>query len=232
MPVVRVGDIDMYYELHGEGPPVVVICGLGGVLSDTEWLTRALAEVNRVLVFDNRGAGRTDKPEAPYSIPMMAADTDGLMDALGIRQASVLGISMGGRIALELALSYPDRVSRLILVSTMAAARTPEAATRLGLLSIFAGELFRRRSQSRAALLRQRDASGAYDCTERLGQIHVPTTILHGRHDRVVRIQKAEEMRMGIEGSRMVSFHGGHMFFMFRERKWFLDTVEQTLHPR
>jgi len=225
-----VGDIDMYYELHGEGPPLVLIGGLASQISETEWLTRAMARTHRVLAFDNRGAGRTDKPDEPYSIPMMAADTDGLMGTLGIREASVLGVSMGGRIALELALSHPDRVSQLILVSTMAAARTPETSTRLGLLTMFAGELFQGRHPQ--PFRRQRQASAEYDCTDRVDRIHVPTTILHGRHDRVVRLRMAEEMHAGIEGSRMITFHGGHMFFMFRERKWFLDTVDDALRRR
>ncbi len=230
MPVVRVGDIDVYYELEGEGPPLVLIGGLASNISGTEWLTRAMASSNRVLAFDNRGAGRTDKPDAPYSIPMMAGDTDRLMGTLGIGQASVLGVSMGGRIALELALSHPDRVSQLILVSTMAAARTPDTSTRMGLLTMFAGELFQGRHPQ--AFRRQRQASAEYDCTDRLDRIHVPTTILHGRHDRVVRLRMAEEMHSGIEGSRMITFHGGHMFFMFRERKWFLDTVEALVRSR
>ncbi len=223
----------MYYELHGEGAPLVLIGGLASDISETEWLTRALARNNRVLAFDNRGAGRSDKPDAPYSIPMMAGDTDGLMDALGISRAAVLGVSMGGRIALELALSHPGRVGQLILVSTWAAARTPGTATRMGLLSMSAGMLFRgRHPQPREAFRRQREASAEYDCSERLEQIHVPTTILHGRHDKVVRLRMAEEMHGGIEGSRMITFHGGHMFFMFRERKWFLATVDEVLNRR
>ena len=155
----------MYYELDGEGPPLVLIGGLASKISETEWLTRAMARSNRVLAFDNRGAGRTDKPDAPYSIPMMAGDTDGLMGTLGIRQATILGVSMGGRIALELALSHPDRVSQLILVSTMAAARTPETSTRMGLLTMFAGELFQGRQLQ--AFRHQRQASAEYDCTDR-----------------------------------------------------------------
>ncbi len=233
MPVLRVGDIDMYYELHGEGPPLVLIGGLASDISETEWLTAALARNNRVLAFDNRGAGRSDKPDAGYSIPMMAGDTDGLMGALGITRATVLGVSMGGRIALELALSHPDRVGQLILVSTFASARTTETATRMGLLSMFAGVLFRgKHPQPREAFQRQREASAAYDCSDRLEQIHVPTTILHGRHDKVTRLRMAEAMHDGIEGSRMITFHGGHLFFMFRERKWFLATVDEVLRRR
>jgi len=79
--------------------------------------------VTGVVAFDNRGAGRTDRPDAPYTIAMMAGDAAGLMDALSIERAHILGISMGGRIALELALSCPARVGKLVLVSTSAAGR-------------------------------------------------------------------------------------------------------------
>jgi 3-oxoadipate enol-lactonase len=89
---------------------------LGPVISE-------LAGGCEVVAFDNRGAGRTDKPDAPYTITMMAADAAGLMDALSIARANVLGISMGGRIAIELALCHPSRVGKLVLISTSAAGR-------------------------------------------------------------------------------------------------------------
>lgn len=87
----------MYYEFHGAGDPVVLIGGLANDLSESGQLIARLARTNRVLAFDNRGAGRTDKPDIPYSIEMMAEDTAGLMRALGIGAATVLGISMEGR---------------------------------------------------------------------------------------------------------------------------------------
>ena len=73
----------------------MVILGLGTDVSEWDGIIRWLAEKYKVLAFDNRGAGRTDKPDIPYSIEMMAEDTAGLMQALGMKQAHVLGISMG-----------------------------------------------------------------------------------------------------------------------------------------
>src|SRR5262249_13221507 len=87
MPSVQGGDIDVYYEIHGDGPPLVFIGGLGVDLTVFASVTSRLAHTFRVLTFDNRGAGRTDKPDAPYSIPMMAEDTIGLMNTLGIGRA-------------------------------------------------------------------------------------------------------------------------------------------------
>jgi 3-oxoadipate enol-lactonase len=120
MPYVKVNDIQMYYEMHGDGEPLVVILGLGTDVSEWDGIIRWLTEKYKVLAFDNRGAGRTDKPDIPYSIEMMADDTAGLMQALGMKQANVLGISLGGRIALELALRDAPSVKKLLLVSTSA----------------------------------------------------------------------------------------------------------------
>ncbi|GAB4327924.1 MAG: alpha/beta hydrolase [Dehalococcoidia bacterium] len=120
MPTVQLRDIVTYYEEHGSGDPLVLIMGLGGDLQAWARQIPALSKHFRVITFDNRGAGRTSAPDKPYSIAGMAEDTAGLMDHLGIERAHVLGLSMGGMIAQELALSEPGRVDRLILVSTAA----------------------------------------------------------------------------------------------------------------
>jgi len=108
----------MYYEVHGKGKPLLLIAGLGNDLNGWAFQIPEFAKKYRVIAFDNRGSGRTDAPDQPYSIPMMAEDTAGLMDALGIEKAHVLGVSMGGYIAQELAIRCPGRVESLILVTT------------------------------------------------------------------------------------------------------------------
>ncbi len=162
----------------------------------------------------------------------MAQDTAALMDVLSLERADVLGISMGGRIALELALSCPDRVGRLVLVSTSAAGRgkvTVSWPARLLLPLRWAGLLRGRYPQPRYAYLRQRQASASYDATDRLGDIRVPALILHGRRDRSMPADLAERMHTGIPGSRIEFFRGGHMFFLFAERQQFLDQASRFL---
>jgi pimeloyl-ACP methyl ester carboxylesterase len=230
MPIQRVGDIDLYYEFHGTGDAVVLIGGLGNDITESQRLITWLARTHRVLAFDNRGAGRTDKPDIPYSIEMMAADTAGLMKALDISGATVLGISMGGKIAMELILEHPELVTRLILVSTSAAARPDNGPTRMEMLSFLARFVFRGKyPQPAYAQGRQRQASHAYDCTDRLDEIQAPATIMHGRNDWIVPLRRAEELRHGIAHSQLVTFRGGHLFFMRKERKWFLDSVDTAL---
>jgi len=119
VPRVKVSDIQMNYEVTGEGHPLVMIMGLGGNL---DWwdprMIQGLSKNFKTIVFDNRGAGRTDVSDKEYTISLFADDTAGLMDALRIPSAHVLGISMGGMIAQELALNHPEKVERLVLCST------------------------------------------------------------------------------------------------------------------
>jgi pimeloyl-ACP methyl ester carboxylesterase len=120
MPTVRVGDIDMYYVEAGAGEPLVLVMGFSGDHSAWGLQFRALAERCRVIAFDNRGVGQTDAPDRPYTTRMMADDTVGLMDALGVERAHVVGVSMGGMIAQELALNHPTRLRSLHLGCTFA----------------------------------------------------------------------------------------------------------------
>jgi pimeloyl-ACP methyl ester carboxylesterase len=118
MSTIRVGDIEMYYEQHGSGEPLLLVMGLAA--DSTAWMFQVpdFAHRYRTIVFDNRGVGRSSKPSGPYSIHQMADDAAGLLDALDIARAHVVGVSMGGMIAQELALRHPRRVRGLVLGCT------------------------------------------------------------------------------------------------------------------
>jgi pimeloyl-ACP methyl ester carboxylesterase len=123
MPIAHVKDIDIHFEIHGSGPPLVLIMGLR---RNAEWWYLQIPELSKhftVIAFDNRGAGRSGKPAMDYSIRLFADDTAGLMDFLGIPRAHILGISMGGYIAQELAINYPDKINGLILGCTSCGGR-------------------------------------------------------------------------------------------------------------
>ncbi len=118
MPKVRVGEIEIFYREDGHGDHIVWIQGLG--LDHRGWAFQIplLSQHFCCLTFDNRDAGQTSRSPGAYSIKTMADDTVGLMDALAIKQAHIVGLSMGGAIAQEIAIHYPGRVRRLVLVAT------------------------------------------------------------------------------------------------------------------
>jgi len=118
MPKVQSNGIKLYYETQGDGQPLVLISGLG--YSSWQWhrMVPFLTEHFQVIIFDNRGVGQSDKPAGLYTAEMLAADTVGLLDALGIEKAIIMGHSMGGFIAQALVFDFPQRVKKLILCST------------------------------------------------------------------------------------------------------------------
>jgi pimeloyl-ACP methyl ester carboxylesterase len=118
MPKLESNEIELYYEIHGSGDPLLLIAGVG--YGGWFWykVVPELAETYQVITFDNRGAGESDKPEGPYTVSMMAEDTAGLLDGLELEDAYVLGHSLGGFIAQELAVSRPELIAKLILAST------------------------------------------------------------------------------------------------------------------
>ena len=118
MPHLRINDIHLYYEQHGSGPDLLLIGGLSSDHQVWKSTVRFLSSHFRILIFDNRGAGQTDTPDYPYSIDMMAEDVLALMDSLAIKKAHILGHSMGGAIAQQIALSAPEKINKLVLVST------------------------------------------------------------------------------------------------------------------
>jgi 3-oxoadipate enol-lactonase len=120
MPVAKGGEINLSYKVSGKGQPLILINGFGGTQNALFAVVRAFAKHYRVVTFDNRGSGGSDKPTGLYSVRTMAGDTIGLMDFLGIEKAHLVGMSMGGMIAQEIAIDHPQRLDKLVLCSTSA----------------------------------------------------------------------------------------------------------------
>ncbi len=120
MPLVETNGIQMSYEEQGSGPPLILIMGITAPGAAWEAHVEAWQKNFRCIIVDNRGVGASDKPEGPYSSAMMADDYAGLMDALGIEKASVVGCSMGSIIAQQLTLRHPEKVQSAVLMCTWA----------------------------------------------------------------------------------------------------------------
>ena len=119
MPFIGVRDLDVYYEIHGSGDPVLAINGTGGDLRDNPIRGKGLLESNfQVLMYDQRGLGQTSKPDVAYSMADYADDAAALMGALGWTSAHVVGTSFGGMVAQHFVLRHPSRVNRLVLACT------------------------------------------------------------------------------------------------------------------
>ncbi len=118
MSLIPANHINLYYEEHGSGQPLIFIHGLGSSTRDWEVQVPEFSQSYRVVTFDLRGHGQSDKPAGPYHIPMMAADLAGLLQALHIASAHLVGISLGGAVAFQFALDYPALVKTLTIVNS------------------------------------------------------------------------------------------------------------------
>ncbi len=119
MPTAQINSLNLYYERAGDGPPLLFISGTGGDLrNQPNVFASPLAKAFDLAAYDQRGLGRTDKPDAAYTMAEYADDAAGLIAHLGWDEALVVGVSFGGMVAQELALRHPGKVRRLVLACT------------------------------------------------------------------------------------------------------------------
>jgi len=118
MPKIKVGDINMYYEIHGQGEPMVFMGGFGTTVESTVKRIASFTKEYRVIIYDTRGSGRSDIPDMPYTPAMLADDLAGLLETIGVKAAHIYGESFGGYITLNFALAYPQKATSLVLRST------------------------------------------------------------------------------------------------------------------
>ncbi|HEU0304278.1 MAG TPA: alpha/beta fold hydrolase [Gaiellaceae bacterium] len=242
------------YELRGAGSPLLLVQGLGYPRWGWEPVVDGLAERFLVCLYDNRGIGESDVPAGPYTVPQLAGDALAVLDAAGIEQAHVVGTSLGGMVAQELALTYPDRVERLVLVCTTPGVRgvpMPEQTVRLmaeapslapdvalrrfvenalapGAPAELVDEITRRRLESPpdpAGWAAQAGAAMSFDALDRLGELSAPTLVLHGTEDAVVDPANADLLAAGIPGARLELFEGCGHLFMWEQPDRFVRVV-------
>jgi len=125
MPIITLDEINLYYEIHGEGEPLLFIHGLGTSCRDRELQLDFFTQNYQVILIDVRGHGRSGKPPGPYSIPLFADDIKKLLQTLQVGPAHILGISLGGMIGFQMGINYPDMIKSLVIVNS-----TPELVAR------------------------------------------------------------------------------------------------------
>lgn len=117
MPYLSIKDIQVYYEVHGQGEPLLLIHGLGSSTQDWEYQVKFFTQY-QIIAFDLRGHGKSDKPKEPYTVKQFASDTAQLCRALSVQSVHVVGHSLGGMVAFQLALDFPDLVKTMTIVNS------------------------------------------------------------------------------------------------------------------
>jgi 3-oxoadipate enol-lactonase len=246
----------LYHELHGPqaAPALILLEGLGGDVPGWRRNIPHLSERYRVIAYDFRGNGRSDKPQGATPMATYVDDTLGLLDHLGLPSVHVYGQSFGGMVAIEMALAEPERVRSLALAATHAgrsraspvgsSGNVPKDRPYLALYS----EAFARdhpdhvaedvlvgsqNPQPFHAGRRQWEAVDRWDAWDRLHRIAVPTLVLHGTDDRLVSVDNARRLAEAIPGAELRLLEGaGHVYHSERAEEAdaavldFLDRVE------
>jgi 3-oxoadipate enol-lactonase len=255
----RNGEVKLAYEVMGDGPPLLLIQGLG--YGGRGWgpVLDPLAEDFTVAIFDNRGFGSSDVPPGPYSVRELAEDARAVLDAAGLDRAHVLGASLGGMAAQELALAHPERIDRLILacttpggvgahpmpsqtVSLMLEAPTmpPDVALRRFVENALgdgtSDDLVDRVVAYRTAnppdlggWQSQAAAGAMHDALDRIGNIKAPTLIVHGTEDAVVDPRNADLLAERIPGARVELLRGCGHLPFWEEPERFAALIKEFL---
>jgi len=250
---IRAGEIELSYEECGHGTPLVLTHGLGGDLGYWDGFIAALAPHHRLIRWDVRGSGGSDKPPGPYSSTMFADDLAALLDALAIERAHMLGASMGGVITQRFALDHPGRALSLILVSTSSEVGTAAVAAWQRLAALVEANGFGERaadpSRSFAkrfaeehpevvralgdrtrrcdpiAYAAQARAVSDYNWTRELAEVDAPVLILQGLDDQLTPPGGSVKMSRVLPKARLLMVRAGGHNWPLEQPELFCSTV-------
>lgn len=258
MPELDTGEVTLYYETHGSGDPLVLIAGTG--YDSLGWMPvlEGLAASRTVVAFDSRDVGRSSYVEDEYSPADMAADTAALVKALGIGPADVLGYSLGGAVAQELALAEPALVRRLVLCATWPRtddwlrlrfeewARLAELGMQAwedkALADLFTPRLLEGQVDSLRALLasspfpqrpdgfaRQWRADQRHDAIDRLGDVDCPALVVGASEDVLVPVRYSRQLASVLPGAQIEVIQGAGHGFLLEASEEFVRIVNEFL---
>jgi 3-oxoadipate enol-lactonase len=242
MPFVENLGARIHWDEEGSGAPLLLIMGLGWSSHAWHRTRPVLSEKYRTIALDNRGVGRSEAPPGPYSIAQMAADAAAVLNAARVNTAHIFGVSMGGMIAQEFALQYPNKVRSLILGCTAAggpqAVRAEQEVLQVLMtrgqdpdqfakaISPFIydpgtsqerieGDTAVRRKwyPSADAYFAQLQAIMGWEAYSRIGQISAPTLVIHGENDRLIPPENARQISARIPGAKLAMLpKASHIF--------------------
>jgi pimeloyl-ACP methyl ester carboxylesterase len=228
----------LYYEVHGAGDPILLITGFGLGCSLLRPVIDEAPDGTRFIVYDHPGIGRSDRGGFAYTTGLLATSAVQVLDHLGLPAAHIAGMSLGGAIAIELALRVPERVSSLALLSTTAAGPLHRHTDPIALAHVsarvLAGSIARRRvwfgpalyspnhirsggtrpsqahaaKASVAALIGQATAAGLHDRSRSLKRITARTLVVHGEADALLPVANGRALAAGIPGARLIVLPG------------------------
>jgi 3-oxoadipate enol-lactonase / 4-carboxymuconolactone decarboxylase len=233
MPTINANGVELFYDLTGpeDAPVVIFSTSVGATLEMWDPQVRALLDRFRLLRYDTRGHGRSEVVDRPTSIEELADDLAGLLDALGIAKAHLVGLSLGGMTGQALALRHPDKLESLVLLATSAYLPPAEAWTERAatvrskgmatiadtVMSRWFTRAFRERAPAIVAAIRERfvanDANGYAICCEAIrdmdlrpaiGAVRTPTLILAGADDPATPVAMMEDIRARIPDAEMI----------------------------
>jgi pimeloyl-ACP methyl ester carboxylesterase len=247
MPSMGVAGTELYYERAGAGEPMLLIQGMSA--THLTWGRPFLDQLEPhfdCVVYDHRGMGRSGRAEMPFTVADLAADALGLLDALGIESAHVVGISMGGMTAQELALAAPERIRTLTLGATycggpegtlmatedvqllgaaMQSGEPEQIRRAMWEINLSPGfrsdddryaaflEMAEALPAPRTVVMEQMRACAGHDTSGRLGQLSVPTLVVHGVADRLLRVSNGKQIAALLSVEPALLEGVGHMFW-------------------
>ena len=219
-----INGINLYYEIHGTGTPLIMLHGGFGTFEMFAALSPALAEQHQIIGVDLYGHGRTALTDRPLSFEYMANDIAGLIEHLGLEQATVLGYSLGGAVALQTAICHPNLVKKLVVISSPFKRRGWHPETQTGMASI-APEFFQGTPMQEAYIqvapkpddfprfvaMMQQGMSQEYDWTEEVAALRMPTLIVAGDSDSLPPSHAVEFFTLLGGGKQDAGWNGEHL---------------------